>query len=206
MELLAEHERKTGKRVGIYPETKHPTYFTVIGLQHDKPMLELLAEYGFDGPDDPVFIQSFETFNLKRLNDQTTIRLIQLISDRGGPPDRSDLKFADLLTPSGLSDVARYADGIGIAKSLIGELGPDDFLEEESPLVVKAHQRGLHVHVWTIRRENYFMADEFKNGSDPSAAGRIADEVEAYLAARVDGLFTDNPREAVAAAIAWEAE
>ena len=50
--------------VGIYPETKHPTYFDSIGLSLEEPLLATLRRNGLDRRGAKVFIQSFETSNL----------------------------------------------------------------------------------------------------------------------------------------------
>lgn len=198
LQLLKEHEAKTGKRVGIYPETKHPSYFASIGLAHDKPMLELLREHGFDDADDPVFIQSFETGNLRALATQTKIRLVQLVADEGGPPDREDQSYADMITPSGLAEIAQYASGLGPSKSLV--IGRDTLgrLSEPTGLVAAAHEAGLVIHPWTFRRENYFLPTDYKGGINPAGSGDMEGEIRAYIAAGVDGLFSDNPAQAAA--------
>jgi glycerophosphoryl diester phosphodiesterase len=59
--------------------------------------------------------------------------------------------------------------------------------------VPDAHDAGLVVHVWTLRRENQFMATNFRIGTDPNAPGDLAAEARAFLDAGVDGIFSDNP-------------
>lgn len=199
LQLLKEHEAQTGERVGVYPETKHPSYFASIGLAHEQPMLELLKEYGFDGADDPVFIQSFEVGNLQDLAKKTKIRLVQLVADQGGPPDRDDLTYADMVTPRGLSDIAKYASGLGPSKSLIIDRDEQGGLEKPTSLVADAHKAGLVVHPWTFRIENVFLPTEFQGGYEASDIGDVKAEIKAYLATGIDGLFSDNPREAVLA-------
>src|SRR3954468_3898478 len=73
--------------VGIYPETKHPTFFQSLGFSFDAPLLDTLRRNGLDHPDAKVFIQSFEVSNLQRLRGQTTLPLIQLIDSSGAPAD-----------------------------------------------------------------------------------------------------------------------
>src|ERR671919_1949800 len=73
--------------VGIYPETKHPTYFDTIGLSLEEPLVETLEDNGYIKKQDPVFIQSFEVANLKELNEMTRVRLGQLVNDTGKPYD-----------------------------------------------------------------------------------------------------------------------
>lgn len=199
LQLLKEHEAKTGERVGVYPETKHPSYFASIGLAHEKPMLDLLRKYGFDGIDDPVFIQSFEVGNLQELAKKTKIRLVQLVADQGGPPDRDDLTYADMITPAGLEDIAKYASGLGPSKLLI--IGRDDKgrLKKPTSLVADAHNAGLVVHPWTFRIENVFLPTEFQGGYTASAIGDLKAEMKVYLATGIDGIFSDNPREATRA-------
>lgn len=196
LQLLKEHEVKTGERVGVYPETKHPSYFASIDLAHKKPMLELLNKYGFDDADDPVFVQSFEVGNLEELSKQTEIRLVQLVADRGGPPDRNDLSYADMIAPAGLAEIAKYASGLGPSKSMIIGRDTQGRLEKPSSLVADAHKAGLAVHPWTFRIENVFLPKEFQGGYIGQVIGDVKAEIRAYLATGIDGVFSDNPREA----------
>lgn len=66
IELVQQFEADTGKQVGIYPETKHPTFFDLQRLSLEEPLIETLTETGFTDPD-RVFIQSFEFQNLIEL-------------------------------------------------------------------------------------------------------------------------------------------
>jgi glycerophosphoryl diester phosphodiesterase len=186
--------------VGVYPETKHPSYFASIGLPHEAPLLALLSKFGHTEKTAPVFIQSFEVENLKALRGKTKLRLIQLMDEKGSPPDRMDLTYLEMATPSGLKSVATYADGIGpnkalvIPRTILGNLG------EPTTLVGDAHKAGLAVHPWTFRRENYFLPLAQKSGIDPRGAGNLRSEIQAYLATGIDGFFSDNVAEAVDAA------
>lgn len=210
LQLLADHQAKTGRRIGVYPETKHPSYFAAIGLPHQGPLLALLSRYGYDDADDPIFIQSFEVGNLKALAQLSAIPLVQLIDSKGGPPDITGGSYAAMLTPAGLAAIAEYAAGIGPAKSLIiardayGNLAQQSGLESglesdlESGLVRAAHAAGLVVHPWTFRRENEFLPTNLRNGEDRREPGDLAAEIKAFIAAGVDGIFTDNPAQAVA--------
>jgi glycerophosphoryl diester phosphodiesterase len=191
-------ELAKARNVGVYPETKHPSYFASIGLPHEAPLLALLQKYGHVEKTAPVFIQSFEVGNLQALRSKTKVRLIQLLGEKGSPPDRADLTYPDMAKAAGLKAIAAYADGIGpnkalvIPRNLLGNLG------EPTSLVADAHKAGLAVHPWTFRRENYFLPLAQKSGVDPRAIGDLESEIEAFLAAGVDGLFSDNPAQAVA--------
>jgi glycerophosphoryl diester phosphodiesterase len=53
-------------------------------------------------------------------------------------------------------------------------------------------------------RENQFMARNFWIGNDPNAVGDLEAEIQAFLDAGIDGLFSDNPDLAVAARDRWQ--
>lgn len=197
--LLAEVNKGRAKPVGVYPETKHPAYFASIGLPHEAPLLALLDKYGYRGRQAPVFIQSFEVGNLKALRAKSELPLIQLMEGEGGPADDPALSYAAMASPAGLKAVAAYADGIGPFKEMVIPRNVLGTLREPTSLVRDAHTAGLKVHPWTFRRENYFLPLGDKGGIDPAGHGDLAAEIDAYVATGIDGLFSDNPREAVAA-------
>ena len=189
-EIIALAKRRTtetGRTIGIYPETKHPTYFAKIGHPTDAKLVAELREAGWDSAKAPVFIQSFEVANLQRLHKMTKIRLIQLMDGEGGPADGAQPSYKAMITPEGLKAVATYAYGIGPNKSMLWT--------DATPttLVADAHAAGLRVHPWTYRAENYFEPTRFRRGTDPAAHGDIAAEIDAGLAQGIDGFFTDFP-------------
>jgi glycerophosphoryl diester phosphodiesterase len=178
--------RKHG--VGVYPETKHPTYFRGRGLPLEDALLASLTRAGWDRADAPVFIQSFEVENLKALAKRTKVRLIQLIDASGRPADGAHPSYAAMTTPEGLKAIAAYAYGIGPNKALIrdGDAVP-------SRLVADAHAAGLKVHPWTFRAENFFLPASLRDGIDPRRHGRLGEEIARHLELGVDGFFTDFP-------------
>src|SRR6266545_4987925 len=192
---------------GIYPETKHPTYFRGIGLPLEEPLVATLRANGYRGPNAKVFIQSFEVGNLKRLDHMTDLPLVQLIDEVGKPYDfvvsGDPRTYADLITPAGLAEIATYADGIGPSKNLIVPRDAAGNLQEPTSLVGDAHRAGLVVHPWTFRRENNFLPADFRQGNPASpfyllATGDFPAELRLFYRLGVDGLFSDNADVAVA--------
>ncbi|HET7518890.1 MAG TPA: glycerophosphodiester phosphodiesterase [Actinomycetes bacterium] len=193
--------------VGIYPETKHPTYFDSIGLSLEESLLATLRANGYTSPRDKVFIQSSETGNLKELRRKTRVRLVQLLSDAGAPYDlvaaRDPRTYADLSTPEGLAEIATYADGIGPSKHQIVPRDAGQNLLEPTSLVDDAHRAGLLVHPYTFRNENTFLPADFRQGNQAHpaylrASGDAPPEYRLFLRLGVDVLFSDNPDTAVA--------
>jgi glycerophosphoryl diester phosphodiesterase len=189
--LAKAKSKETGRKIGIYPETKHPSYFASIGLPHEKPLLAALGKAGYTKASDPVFIQSFEVGNLMALSHKTGLRLIQLVDAQGGPPDRPGETYARMMTPDGLKQIARYAAGIGPAKDLLIARNTDGSLGNPTGLIAAAHDAGLKVHPWTFRAENYFLPTNLRSSANPAGAGDLIAEIRAFIAAGVDGLFSD---------------
>ena len=189
--------------VAIYPETKHPTYFAQIGHPTDRLLVDQLRAAGWDSADAPVFIQSFEVDNLKRLKAMTRIRLIQLVAASGAPADGAAPSYAAMVTPAGLRDVARYAWGIGPDKAMLWQDGGNG--DAPTTLVADAHAAGLRVHPWTYRAENVFVRAPFRRGDDQRAHGDVGGEIAAALTQGIDGFFTDFPAIGVAARDAFVA-
>jgi glycerophosphoryl diester phosphodiesterase len=193
--------------VGIYPETKHPSYFDSIGLSLEEPLVATLNANGYTSKDSPVFVQSFEVSNLKQLNHMTNVPLVQLIDATGKPYDfvasGDPRTYADLATPAGLADIATYADGIGPNKSLIVPRNGSNQLLSPTQLVSNAHAVGLVVHPWTFRRENTFLPQDFRQGNPANpfydaATGDFPAELRLFYGLGVDGVFSDNSDVAVA--------
>jgi glycerophosphoryl diester phosphodiesterase len=195
--------------VGIYPETKHPTYFDSIGKSLEEPLVATLDANGYTRPNSPVFIQSFETANLRQLNQMTDVPLVQLLDELGRPYDfvvsGDPRTYKDLATPAGLRFISDYADGVGVNKNLIVPRDAQNRLLPPTTLVRDAHHEHLLVHSWTFRNENNFLPEDFRVGNPARlpeylrATGNMASELALFYSLGVDGVFSDNPDTAVGA-------
>lgn len=194
---------RQGRRIGVAPETKHPTYFQGIGLPLEKPLLRSLTRFGLNHARAKVVIQSFETSNLKDLARRTRVPLVQLTSATGAPFDLvtagDPRSYADLMTPTGLRDVARYAAWLGPEKDSVIPRTPAGALARPSRVVDDAHRVGLQVLAYTFRVENQFLPTDFRIGTDPHAPGDLAAEINAFADAGLDAVFSDHPDLAVEA-------
>ncbi len=212
-----------GRTVGIYPEIKHSTFHAALPFGanaiEDKLVATLHAAYGNSGAA-PVFIQSFETANLKYLNTQTNIKLVQLVDaddvNANGSMSLVDpyrqpydvlaaggtTTFADLLTAGGLANVKLYADGIGPWKPYLLRT-VDDGVDRTGNGVVNINDRLVVGSTGVIEAAHAagLLVHTWTFRNDASGYG-FADpkaEMAAYFALGVDGLFTDFPDTGVAA-------
>jgi glycerophosphoryl diester phosphodiesterase len=210
--LVKRESKKRGRRIGIYPETKHPTFHKSLGLPLEGRLVKTLKRNGLNSRNSPVFIQSFEQGSLKELNSMTRVRLIQLVDandtdangnptyappfDRpydwtvSGNPTLQARTFGFFATNEGLDEVKTYADGIGPWKVYIipttGGGGGD--VKPPTDLIQRAHARGLLVHTWTFRD------DAFPTGYP----GGPVEEYLAFYRLGIDGVFSDFPDTAFA--------
>lgn len=206
IELAEKNYKKTGKIIGLYIETKHPTYFQKLNLGMEDPVLKTLAKYQYTREIAPIYLQSFEVSNLKYFKEQLTLyktlknaKIIQLYDDKKATPAdfvAQGLKtsYGDMATAQGLKTVSTYADGVGPWKPYIF----NDSYTAPSSFVADAHAVNLKVHPYTFRPENNFLAANLKCSSAEADAAKRCEagankEYEMYFKAGVDGLFTDDP-------------
>ena len=182
LELARDVGRRRGLAVGVYPETKNPSYFASLGLSLEEPLVAALRRFRLDRPDAPVLVQSFEMGNLRELAGITPVPLVQLVDASGAPYDLERTgdprTYADLLTLAGLREISTYAGAVGVHVDLV---------LREPAVVPAAHRAGLAVHAWTVR-------DEHAPGLS-----------EKLFGLGVDGVFADQPDTAVAARERWRA-
>ncbi len=197
IDLAKSETARLKRQIGTYPEMKHASYFTGIGLPLEGRLADILKKNDLDSPTAPVFIQCFDVLPLKTIMTMCKAPRIQLVEPNGGPTDVA-LRYKDMVSASGMKTIATYANGVGPDWSMVipmvdGGLGP------ATALVADAHAAGLAVHPWTVRAENFFLPPKLRNGTDPTAHGDVDKLYRALYAAGVDGLFSDFPGLAVKA-------
>jgi glycerophosphoryl diester phosphodiesterase len=215
IDLIKQTEAQTHRQVGIYPETKHPTYFDQLGLSLEEPLIETLLANQFTDRE-RVFIQSFEVTNLKDQLPQLmatagiNLPLVQLFGAFDQQPydlviRGDDRTYSDLISRDLRDFVATYAAGIGLWKQSIVLTQPIELPSGAAeqltgtvlPVIEDAHAAGLLVHLYTFRNEAQFLAVDY-NG-DPAA------EYQQFFELGADGVFSDFPDTAIAARNALKA-
>lgn len=207
LDLVAQESDKRGRRIGIYPETKHPAFHLSVQLPLEDRLLDALNRRGLNQAGTPIFIQSFESANLQYLRAKTELPLVQLMDegsllyDASGKqvigveiPDYGDRRGG--ARPKSLADVARYANAIGPWKrQILRDLGQPSLLT--TTVIEQAHQAGLRVHTYTFRNESETLAPEY--GNDPM------NEYRRFFELGIDGVFSDFSDTALKARAEWAA-
>jgi glycerophosphoryl diester phosphodiesterase len=207
LDLAGEANEGREQPIGVYVETKHPTYFAGIGLDLNDLLIDELERRALNRVDAKIVIQSMETANLKALRERTPLTLIQLMDRQGSPYDfvaaGDPRTYRSLRKVPELTKIAAYADGIGPNKSQVIRRDVMGRLAGETKLVRRAHRLGLLVHIWTMRSENNFLPANLRTSRDKAAHGDAVGEYLAFFNAGVDGVFSDFSRTAVRARTQW---
>mgnify|MGYP000356642027 CR=1 FL=1 len=220
IDLVKQQANAKGRVIGIYPETKHPTYFKSIGLPLERRLVDQLSAAGYRGKGAAVYIQSFETAGLREIRGMTDMRIVQLIDNplntpapngtpRNAPYDSiaagSKRTYADMITPVGLKEIATYADVISPYKEVLIPRTANNELGTPTSVIADAHAAGLKVHAFTFRPENPFLPPSLRlpDVNSISQRGNMITEITAYLNAGLDGFFTDDPGQGRAAVDAF---
>lgn len=186
--LVRAKQAETGRRIGLYPELKHPTFLLESeGIDMVDLLLLELRKLGFTDAD-PIFIQCFEVGTLQRLNKRSDFKLVQLVAATDGPADEPAMRYAEMIAPTGLAEIAQYADAVGADIRLIID-------SDGSPtsLVADAKAAGLGVYAWTVRPENVFLPAALRGPGGDSAHGDAAALMQMLRRAGISGVFTDAP-------------
>ena len=120
-----------------------------------------------------------------------------------------------MLTPAGLAEIKKYADGVGPWKPFIVPVKgtfdsagkmldingdgvvnyADSTSQPATSLIADAHKLGLTVHTWTFRSEKKRLANDYK--------GDVKNEFLQFYRLGIDGVFSDQADTAIAARNAY---
>ena len=232
IEFVKDKAREKGRPIGIYPETKHPTYHQSIGLPLEDRLLAVLTRAGWNHRHAPVFIQSFETANLRYLRTKTELPLIQLVDADDVNPDgtlafnkpfdkpydwvvsgRPGL-FSDLLTPAGLAEVKTYANGIGpwkpylisstckLVNGACSDINGDGLVNDADRTLLPPTEVVANAHKLGLLVHPYTFRNEPRRLA-ANYKGNPVNEFLTFYELGVDGLFTDFADTAVAARVMY---
>ena len=205
LDLVQQESTRRGRRIGIYPETKHPAFHLALQLPLEDRLLEALQRRGLNEAGTPIFIQSFESANLQYLRPKTELPLVQLMDEGSLIYDNSGTRVVSVnipgygddrggAQPSSLADVAKYANAIGPWKrQILRDVGQPALLT--TTVIEQAHQAGLRVHTYTFRNEPATLAPEY--GNDP------LNEYQRFYELGIDGVFSDFADTALKARAQW---
>lgn len=195
LDLVQREAARRGRVIGIYPETKHPTFHLELDLSLEDRLLGALRRRGLDHAHAPVFIQSFESANLQYIRAHSALPLVQLLDEPALQFDAAGRRVVAVripqpgdgrggVAPRSLADVAAYADAIGPWKrQILRDVGGPLLLQTD--LIEQAHAAGLRVHAYTFRNEAATLAREY--------AGDPRREYRSFYELGLDGVFSDFP-------------
>ncbi|WP_444921034.1 glycerophosphodiester phosphodiesterase [Microbulbifer sp. CnH-101-G] len=200
LELIQGLNKSLGYDIGIYPEIKKPYFHHWEGKDIAAIALQKLKEYGYSDKQQKVFLQSFDAEELQRIKFELMpamgmdLPLVQLIAatswgekliEINGTIQNYDYDW--MLERGGLRKIASYADGIGPWYPMLMEV--ENGQPRANNVVRRAHRRDLQVHPYTFRADPEKLPEEFESFNQflHFAAYQL----------RVDGIFTDQPDQAV---------
>ncbi|MDO9353543.1 MAG: glycerophosphodiester phosphodiesterase [Solirubrobacteraceae bacterium] len=223
IELAKRRSRSTGRTIGVYAETKHPTLHKQLGLPLEPKVVAVLKKEGLNTRSSPVFLQSFEPRSLKTLKKLSPVKRVQLIdgggvaddgaitfappSDRpydwtaSGDPGLTSRTYGQMVTDPGLDEISSYADGIGPWKRYIVSTKADATLTtpgESARRTAPPSNLVQRAH----RRGLIVHPFTFRSEQKYLAADYGTNPVEEYrqfFELGVDGVFSDFPDTAVTA-------
>ena len=190
-------EKSSGKRIGIYPEIKAPWLHHQEGKDIAHATLAMLKKYGYTQKSDPVYLQTFDFNELKRIKTELlpqmgmNVKLVQLVaySDWGETQARQNGRWVNydydwMFKPGAMKEIARYADGVGPAwYMLLDEKQSRPGHIVATPMAADIQTTQLQLHPYTVRRET--LPPYVRNIDEMYAA--------LFEQAKADGIFTDFP-------------
>jgi glycerophosphoryl diester phosphodiesterase len=183
LDLIQGLNASTKRIAGIYPEIKDPAFHRAEGKDISRIVIAMLADYGYRTKSDPIYLQSFDWNEVKRIRGELGYRgrLVQLLGENDWKI-APGVDFDYLKSAAGLAEIAATADGIG---PWIGQVAraPEGGKPAATGLAAAAHENGLEVHPYTFR------ADAL-----PKYAATLDELLQLFLVEiGVDGIFTDFP-------------
>lgn len=189
LELIQGLNKSSGREAGIYTEIKAPAWHRDQGKDISKIVLAVLGKYGYREGTDAAYVQCFDVVETKRLRQELRCRLklVQLLGANDWTEVGSDFDRQELTND--ISEIAKYAEGIGPRMSDIVRGRHDNGDLILTSLVEVAHQHGLVVHPYTLRSD-----------AMPDYTASFDELVKFFFVdAKVDGFFTDFPDLAIRA-------
>lgn len=186
LRFIANLNRTSGRDAGIYPEIKHPAWHLEQGCDLSALVIDAVTSHGYQTQEHLCWIQCFDDAQVMRIRGELNYkgRLVQLIAQ--GHDEQTGADYSRMLSPEGLSDLSQTVDGIGPQVDSIVTWPRGK--RTTSDLVSNAHEFGLEVCPWTVRSDSL-----------PSGCSSMQELVDALRAAGVDGMFTDQPDQAIQA-------
>lgn len=196
IDLVKKESKKQKRKIGLYPEMKHPSYFKSIGLPIEKAMVDVLTKNGLNKKDSPVFIQSFEMTSLKEVKKISPLPLVFLLDDPNVIPydhvlAKDPRTYLQLLNPDEFKKMKETITAIGPHKNYLIPVDKEGHLQKPTPLLKMAHEAGLQVHPYTFRSDKEFLPKDYE--------GNPEKEYHRFFELGVDAVFSDFPDDAIKA-------
>lgn len=193
-DLVKAHNVTATRPVGLFIELKQAAHAKAQGLNMRQALLDFLNHNQWNSADAPVLVKSFEVDVLQDLRAHSPVRIFQLLSQKGGPPDlvAQGMTYAQMATPQGLAHIQQYAQGVSLLRNLAADTEQGRWVHP-SAIMQAAKAAGLQVHVWTLRPENQYLPKGYQSTGSPAERGDALQEARDLLAVGVDGVITDDP-------------
>ena len=154
IELIQGLNVSTRRNVGIYPEIKRPKWHRKEGMDISKITTDILKQYGYSAKEDKIFLQCFNSKELKRIKNElnSSLPLIQLIGSNSWGESEDDYNY--MITENGIKEVSKYAVGIGPYLQLTYNVSLKSRDFKPTSMVRYARQNNLLIHPYTIRKDS----------------------------------------------------
>lgn len=133
--IAVAQNASNGRTIGIYPETKLPSFFNFQLRNSNTTMEDLLLDsltrHGYTKKSSPCFLQSFSEASLRYMSNRTELLLVFL----------TDLTLRD----EKLSDLSSFCYGLGPSKTTIVQVDSNRRITEITDYIQRAHRYGLKV-------------------------------------------------------------